>query len=153
MRGCCSVSGCRSRRPICALGWRSCWGAEGAVRVLDVARSRVRCGFGGRGNCVASSGFGLYMRPKIGGKRFAVFHPTIEASEAVKTTKAPESAFVLSAIRRVPVSSEFIAEADHVDEGIYVDIDFDFAELRMVGGSLSVNIDIPNLGVEHQCVG
>src|SRR5690606_39522874 len=48
MRGCCSALGCLSRRPICVMGWRSCWGAESFARVIDGARFCLRCVFGGR---------------------------------------------------------------------------------------------------------
>src|SRR5690606_37078568 len=79
-----------------------------------------------------------------------------EASEAVKTTKAPEGAFVLSAIRQVPDSSEFVAEADHVDHrvDVYIDFGFGYAECAWAfDGGLGINIDIANLSVDHQAVG
>lgn len=74
----------------------------------------------------------------------------VDQQRVFETTKAPEGAFVLSAIRRLPVSSELVAEADHVDEGIYVYVDFDFAKRCMARSGLSIDINIADLGVEHE---
>src|SRR5690606_16086639 len=75
----------------------------------------------------------------------------LRQSEASTTTKAPEGAFVLSAIRRVPVSSEFIAEADHVDHRVDVYVDFHLVSSQ-IGSTGGINIDIANLSVDHEAV-
>ena len=49
-------------------------------------------------------------------------------------------------------SLELVAEADHVDEGVYVDVNFNFAEGCVVRGCLGIDVDIANLSVEHDVV-
>ena len=64
-----------------------------------------------------------------------------------------EGAFVLSEIRQLPVSSELVAEADHVDHRVYVYVYFEATDAVKIGVSSRIDVDIANLGVDHQLVG
>ena len=52
----------------------------------------------------------------------------------------------------MPMTSELVAETDHVDHWIDVNIDFDLgaAEVRC---ACRIDVDIANLGVDHHIVG
>src|SRR5690606_41127208 len=68
-----------------------------------------------------------------------------------KKQRRLEGAFVLSAIRRLPVSSELVAEADHVDHRVYFYVDFGAnAKNGVVHIRIGIDIDIAYLRIRSE---